>query len=195
MSLSNTLIPLLNRKNSVSSLSQTPATHFTSTSVGCTPKCTSVLPLPATPTPSALLQPFSLLRPPKWSQKLSPSVPHSVASLCPTNSPHRPGASGSSCVSLPGEEAALQREGTGLGAWLRGLPSGEPFREGTSCVISHAECHWCPRKSRPGPYCRTAPCFLQSWEVNLWGNNLGADQGSGHLWQDAVCLQLPTTRS
>ena len=78
---------------------------------------------------------------------------------------------------------------------LRGLPSGEPFREGTSCVMSHAECHWCPRKSQPGPYGRTAPCFPQSWEVNLWGNDSGADQGSGHLWQDAACLQLPATRS
>ena len=124
MSLSNTLIPLLNRKNSVSSLSQTPATHFTSTSVGCTPKCTSVLPLPATPTPSALLQPFSLPRPPKWPQKLSPSVSRSVASLCPTNSPHPPrGLRARVCVPSWGGGCSSERRDR---AWC--LAQGPSFR-------------------------------------------------------------------
>ena len=92
--------------------------------MGCTPECTSVLPFPATPITSALLQPFSLPRPPKWPQKLSPSVPHSVASLCPTNSPRLPRGLGAlMCIPSWGGGCSSERRDR---AWS--LAQGPSFR-------------------------------------------------------------------
>lgn len=197
MSLSNTLTPLLNQaKNQSPPFPKALQLTLPALPVGCTSRMHLNATLPSYP---HCFSPAPTTFPAEAPEVVS-KVWFLLAQLSGFFLPYKQstpslGPAGTHVYPFLGRKPLFREKGQGLvlgsGTFTQENPSGR----GTSCVISHTQCHWCPRKSRPGPSSRTAPWFPQSWVVNLWGNDSATDQGPGHLWQDAICLQLPTTRS